>query len=96
MTEPPKAPDFRSRVAAEKRERMRARLLAAMARALSEQGARSLVIWVLSGNIAARGFYAHLGGRPVAERAVQLVHAGQVVRLLEAGGVQPSRGRPWP
>jgi hypothetical protein len=49
---------------------MGARLLAAMARALSAQGANSLVIWVLSGNIAARGFYAHLGGRPIAERTV--------------------------
>jgi ribosomal protein S18 acetylase RimI-like enzyme len=50
---------------------MGARLLAAMARALAAQGAASLVIWVLSGNLAARGFYAHLGGRPIAERAVQ-------------------------
>ena len=34
------------------------------------QGARSLMLWVLNGNRAAQGFYAHLGGRPVAERAV--------------------------
>jgi len=46
------------------------RLLEAAARALAAQGAKSLVIWVLSGNHRARGFYERLGGEPVSERPV--------------------------
>lgn len=48
-----------------------ARLLGAAASALAAQGARSVVIWVLSGNRAARGFYEHLGGRVLGERRVR-------------------------
>jgi len=48
-----------------------ARLLGAAASALQAQGAASMVIWVLSENQAARGFYAHLGGRVLAERPVR-------------------------
>jgi ribosomal protein S18 acetylase RimI-like enzyme len=48
-----------------------ARLLGAAASALAAQDAKSVVIWVLSGNRAARGFYAHLGGRVLGERAVR-------------------------
>ena len=43
-------------------------LMAAMARALAAQGARSLMISVLRDNIRARGFYEHLGGQPEAPR----------------------------
>lgn len=46
-----------------------ARLLRDAARALAAHGARSLVISVLRDNLAARGFYEHLGG--VAEPARQ-------------------------
>ncbi|MGA0602952.1 GNAT family N-acetyltransferase [Caulobacter sp. KR2-114] len=55
------------------------RLLGAAASALAAQGARSAVIWVLSGNRHARGFYAHLGGRVLGERRVR----GWGGRLLE-------------
>ncbi len=48
-----------------------ARLLGGAASALAAQGAASMVIWVLSGNTAARGFYAHLGGRMLGERPVR-------------------------
>ncbi|HEY1414248.1 MAG TPA: GNAT family N-acetyltransferase [Caulobacteraceae bacterium] len=44
------------------------RLLEMTSRALAAQGARSLRLWVLSGNEKAMGFYAHLGGVPVNER----------------------------
>ena len=40
-----------------------ARLLTETARALAARGALSLVISVLRDNVAARGFYEHLGGR---------------------------------
>ncbi len=46
------------------------KLLKSTALALSAQGARSLVIWVLSGNHHARGFYERLGGEAVSERPV--------------------------
>lgn len=46
------------------------RLLQSAARALAAQGARTLVIWVLSGNHRARGFYERLGGEAISERAV--------------------------
>jgi ribosomal protein S18 acetylase RimI-like enzyme len=45
-----------------------AQLMAEMARALSAQGATSLMISVLRDNIRARGFYEHLGGEPEAAR----------------------------
>lgn len=48
-----------------------ARLMGGVASALAAQEARSLVVWVLSGNTAARGFYAHLGGQTTGERAVR-------------------------
>ncbi|HEX7759825.1 MAG TPA: GNAT family N-acetyltransferase [Caulobacteraceae bacterium] len=48
-----------------------ARLLGAAASVLAAQGATSMVIWVLSDNAAARGFYAHLGGRVLGERPVR-------------------------
>ncbi len=47
------------------------RLLAAAARVLEGRGAESLKLWVLDGNHAARGFYEHLGGRPITRRAVR-------------------------
>jgi GNAT superfamily N-acetyltransferase len=46
------------------------RLLQAAAMALAAQGARSLVIWVLSGNKPARAFYERLGGVAVRKRPV--------------------------
>jgi ribosomal protein S18 acetylase RimI-like enzyme len=46
------------------------RLLSAAARTLAAQGAKSLVIWVLTENRPARGFYERLGGRQIAERPV--------------------------
>lgn len=45
-----------------------ARLLRDAARALAAKGATSLVISVLQGNFAARGFYEHLGGEAEAAR----------------------------
>ncbi len=47
------------------------RLLRNAARVFHDQGAASLVLWVLADNERARRFYAHLGGEPVAERAVR-------------------------
>lgn len=46
------------------------RLLGAVARVLEAQGARSLLIWVLSENRRARRFYDHIGGVAAAERPV--------------------------
>lgn len=45
------------------------RLLIGAARALAAQGATSLALSVLRDNIAARGFYEHLGGEADAPRA---------------------------
>jgi len=47
------------------------RLLAASARVLQARGAGALSLWVLNGNVPARGFYEHIGGVAVAERAVR-------------------------
>ncbi len=47
------------------------RLMEATARALAAQGAKSLRVWVLSSNDAARRFYGHLGGVDAAERPVR-------------------------
>lgn len=44
------------------------RLLVGAARALAAQGARSLMISVLEGNLRARGFYEHLGGEAESPR----------------------------
>jgi len=44
-------------------------LLAASARVFAAQSARSLMLFVLSGNRRARGFYEHLGGQAFAEVA---------------------------
>lgn len=44
------------------RQGLGGRLLRGAARALAAHGARSLVISVLRDNLAARGFYEHLGG----------------------------------
>ena len=46
------------------------RLFVTVARVLAAEGARALRVWVLNGNERAKGFYAHLGGAPVAERPV--------------------------
>jgi ribosomal protein S18 acetylase RimI-like enzyme len=46
------------------------RLLGATARVLQARGARSLRLWVLDGNEAARGFYEHLGGSAGPNRPV--------------------------
>ena len=43
-------------------------LLTGVARALAERGALSMVIWVLRENLAAQGFYEHLGGEPAEGR----------------------------
>jgi ribosomal protein S18 acetylase RimI-like enzyme len=45
-----------------------ARLMAQTARALTANGATSLMISVLRDNIRARGFYEHLGGEPETAR----------------------------
>ena len=52
------------------------RLFATAARVLEAEGALALTVWVLNGNVRARGFYAHLGGTPVAERPVSGWGAG--------------------
>jgi ribosomal protein S18 acetylase RimI-like enzyme len=46
------------------------RLLAAASRALAADGAKSLVVWVLTRNTAARGFYERLGGKAIGQRPV--------------------------
>jgi ribosomal protein S18 acetylase RimI-like enzyme len=46
------------------------RLLAACARVLQARKARSMRLWVLDGNVRARGFYEHLGGVGDARRPV--------------------------
>jgi GNAT superfamily N-acetyltransferase len=46
------------------------RLFETAARVLEAQGARALKVWVLNGNGRARGFYDHLGGIAIDERAV--------------------------
>ena len=46
------------------------RLLIAAARTLAADGAGSLVIWVLSRNTGARGFYERLGGKAIGQRPV--------------------------
>jgi len=45
-------------------------LLCATAKVLHARGARSLGLWVLDANRAARGFYERLGGRPAGHRPV--------------------------
>jgi ribosomal protein S18 acetylase RimI-like enzyme len=47
------------------------RLLAVTAKTLRAQGAAMLELWVLSGNIRARGFYEHLGGEAAGARPVR-------------------------
>jgi hypothetical protein len=37
---------------------------------LQAKGGTALTVWVLNGNARAGGFYSHLGGVPVDERAV--------------------------
>jgi ribosomal protein S18 acetylase RimI-like enzyme len=46
------------------------RLLVGAARVLRSRGAGAVIVWVLNGNTAARGFYEHLGGVSVSERPV--------------------------
>ena len=46
-------------------------LLVAAARVFRAQGASSLMLFVLSGNQRARGFYEHLGGESFAEKPSQ-------------------------
>ena len=46
------------------------RLFETAARVLEAQGARALKLWVLNGNLRARGFYDHLGGVAIDERVV--------------------------
>ena len=48
-------------------------LMKAMAGALLGRGHHSLSLWVLKQNSAARGFYEHLGGTPIAEKRAGLV-----------------------
>lgn len=45
------------------------RLLHKVARAVQEMGAASLLVWVISGNAAARNFYEELGGAFLVEQA---------------------------
>jgi ribosomal protein S18 acetylase RimI-like enzyme len=47
------------------------RLMEMTARVLEAQGARSLIIWALSGNDRARRFYEHMGGGVSAHRDVK-------------------------
>ncbi len=65
-----------------------AELLSAMARVLRADGARSLHLWVLSGNARARAFYRHLGGAPDRSRPVSGWGGG----LMETRYVWPSIG----
>lgn len=44
------------------------RLFEGEARALAARGAKSLIVWALAENRAARGFYEHLGGIPAGGR----------------------------
>lgn len=46
-------------------------LVAQVVRALINAGYRSMILWVLKDNPACQ-FYAHLGGRPVAEKIVEI------------------------
>jgi hypothetical protein len=40
------------------------------ASALAERGLQPLTVWALECNLPARGFYEHLGGRPLPRRLV--------------------------
>ena len=57
------------------------RLLAGAARALAAQGAQSLRLWLLEGNVRAAGFYHHLGGAVGETRPVRGWGAGQFETL---------------
>ncbi len=65
-----------------------AELLRDMARVLQADGARSLHLWVLGGNLRAQGFYKHLGAAPDQSRPV----AGWGGGLIETRYVWPSIG----
>ncbi|QUD86453.1 GNAT family N-acetyltransferase [Phenylobacterium montanum] len=60
-------------------------LLVGVARALADEGARSLVVWVLRENSRARAFYERLGGVAQETRAEQV-----------AGGAVPAVAYRWP
>lgn len=47
-------------------------LVKTMARCLYDQGFRNMLLWVLKENHPARGFYAHLGGRPYKQKPITL------------------------
>lgn len=59
-------------------------LLVGVARALADEGARSLVVWVLRENSRARAFYDRMGGLAQETRAEQV-----------AGGAVPSVAYRW-
>ena len=63
-----------------------AELLRDMARVLKADGARSLHLWVLAGNVRAHAFYQHLGGASDRSRPV----AGWGGGLMETRYVWPS------
>lgn len=48
------------------------RLVATIARWLSERGTKSLVIWVLKENVTGRAFYEALGGQLVGEQTITI------------------------
>ena len=56
-------------LAAAQRQGLGSTLIAAVARRLASQGARSLCLWVLRDNARARQFYESLGGIEVGEKA---------------------------
>jgi len=59
-------------VPAAQRQGSGTRLMQSMARGLHARGMRSLVVWVLARNAAARSFYARLGGCESATRDIRL------------------------
>ena len=74
------------------------RLVAAVARAQREHGARGLIVWVIAGNKGARAFYEQLGAALLVEQPFEwdgmpLVEAGygfaDIDALIEATAAMP-------
>jgi GNAT superfamily N-acetyltransferase len=47
-------------------------LITAAMRLLAERGLASVVVWVLEGNLPARGFYEHLGGCLLTDKPIRI------------------------
>jgi ribosomal protein S18 acetylase RimI-like enzyme len=62
-------------------------LLGAAARVFQAQGAKSLSLSVLSGNLPARGFYEHLGGEAIAETPSRGWGAGVTETIYRWGDI---------